>query len=144
MNPRISGQDTTISIHIDGAPLTEITSIRSFDITWKFQTKEENYVGETSPRNDDFFMGLSGRIEFDAEGTVALTLIDAVKTRAQNRALGTKISIKTVLQFPDGDRAMINIPQVFFGDLPLNVPSRTDYVRLTLSWQADNGRIVSR
>lgn len=143
-SPRISGQDTTISILIDDSPVTEITAIRSFDVTWKMMIKSEEYLGETSPRKDSFFEGLSGRIEFDMEGTEALSLVDAIKVRAQNRAISTRISVKTVLQFPDGDRAMVNIPDVHFSDIPMNFGSRTDYGRMTLSWEADNGRIVSR
>jgi hypothetical protein len=143
-NQRIAGQDTTISIVVDDQAVDEITAVRSFDVTWKFSTKTEEYVGETGPRKDDFFEGLSGRIEFDMEGAAALTLVDIIQTRAQNRGISTRISVKTVLQFPDGDRALINIPNVFFGDIPMNFGSRTDYGRMTLSWEAENGRIVSR
>ena len=141
---RISGQDTSVSIIVDDEVFAEITAIRSFDVTWKFSTKSEEYVGETGPRKDDFFEGLSGRIELDMENTDSLTLIQVIQTRAQNRALGTRISVKTTLQFPDGDRAVINIPNTFYSDIPINFGSRTDYGRMTLSYEAENGRIVSR
>lgn len=143
-NQRISGQDTQVSIVVDDEVVDEISAIKSFDVTWKFSTKSEEYVGETGPRKDDFFEGLSGRIELDMESTAILTLIDIIQTRAQNRSLNTRISIKTVLQFPDGDRAMINIPNTFYSDIPLNFGSRTDYGKSTLSWEAENGRIVQR
>lgn len=143
-NPRIAGQDTEVTVVVDDTPIANITAVKSFDITWKMSTKTEEYVGETSPRKDDFFEGLSGRIEFDMEGSEALTLVDIIKTRAQNRGISTRISVKTTLQFPDGDRVMINVPNVFFGDIPMNFASRTDYGRMTLSWEAETGRIVSR
>ncbi len=141
---RATGQDTTLFIVVDGSPVDEITAIASFDITWKFTIKSEEYVGETTPRKDDFFEGLSGRIEYHGETSAGLTLIQAIQARAQNRALSTKIGVKSTIQFPDGERALINVPNMFFSDIPMNVSSRTDYVKFTLSWEAENGRIVSR
>lgn len=141
---RITGQDTEVNILQDGTPIANIRAIRSFEITWKMSIKTEEYLGETSPRNDDFFEGLSGRIELDMESSDALTLVDAIKTRAQNRGLNTRFSVKTTLQYPNGERVMINIPNMFFSDIPMSFGARTDYGKLTLSWQTDNGRIVSR
>lgn len=143
-NQRVSGQDTEVTIVVDSAPVLNITAIKSFTVTWKFSTKSEEYIGETGPRKDDFFEGLSGTIDFDMEGNEALLLVDAIKTRAQNRRSNTKIGIKTMLQFPDGDRAIINIPQVFFGDVPMAFAGRTEYGKMTLTFEAENGRIVSR
>jgi antitoxin (DNA-binding transcriptional repressor) of toxin-antitoxin stability system len=143
-SPRISGQDTEITVVVDGEPVANITAVKSFTVTWKMTVKSEEYCGETTPRKDDFFEGLSGSIEIDLEGTDALTLIQTIQTRAQNRALTTKIGIKSMLQFPSGDRAIINIPQAFFSDIPVNFASRTDYGKITLSYEAETGRIVSR
>lgn len=144
MAQRIAGQDTSVTIVIDRTPIKTITAIRSFDVTFKFTIKTEEYINETSPRKDDFFEGLSGRIELDMENSDCLTLVQAIQARAQNRAITTTIGVKTTLQFPDGDRAIINIPNVFFSDIPMNFASRTDYGKMTLSWEAENGRIVSR
>ena len=143
-NPRLAGQDTEISILVDNEVINTITAVKSFDFTWKMSTKQEEYVGETGPRFDDFFEGLSGRIEFDLEGADALGLAETIKARAQNRASSTRISIKSTLQFPNGDRAIINIPNSFYSDIPLGVAGRTEYGRMTLNWSAENGRIVSR
>lgn len=144
MADRIAGQDTEISIVVGGTPVTTIRAIRSFDVTWKMKIVDEEYVGETSPRKDDFFMGLSGRIELDMENTESLTLVQTIQARQQNRAINTQIGVKTTLQFPDGDRAIINIPDTFYSDIPMNFASRTDYGKMTLSWEAANGRIISR
>lgn len=141
---RISGQDTEVTIIVDGSPIANIRAVKSFEVTFKMTIKSEEYVGETGPRKDDFFEGLSGRIELDMEGTDVLTLIEVIKTRAQNRALNTKIAIKSTLQFPNGDRAIINVPNTFYSDMPINFASRTDYGKVSLSWEADTGRIVSR
>jgi hypothetical protein len=143
-NPRLAGQDTEISVLVDGEVVNDFTAVKSFDLTYKMSTKTEEYLGETGPRKDDFFEGLSGRIELDLEGIGALELIDAIKTRAQNRGSSTKISVKTTLQFPDGDRAIINIPNTFYSDIPLNMAGRTEYGKITLNWEAENGKIVTR
>jgi hypothetical protein len=141
---RISGQDTEVTIVTDGTPVANIRAVKSFEVTWKFTLKTEEYLGETQPRNDDFFEGLSGRIEIDAEGTDVLTLVQVIQARAQSRSINTRIGIKTTLQFPNGERAIVNINNVFFSDIPLSFGGRTEYGKITLSWQADNGRIVSR
>lgn len=141
---RISGQDTEITIVVDGAPITTIRAVKSFDLTAKMTIKTEEYVGETGPRKDDFYEGLSGRIELDMENADSLTLVQTIQARARNRAISTKIGVKTTLQFPDGDRAIINIPNTFYSDIPINFASRTDYGKMTLSWEAEDGRIVSR
>ena len=141
---RATGQDTSLFITLDTTVLDEITAIASFSITWKFTTKTEEYVGETGPRKDDFFGGLSGQIEYHGEGSQALTLISAIQARAQNRSISTKIKAQSTIQFPNGERAIINIPNMFFGDIAINVASRTEYVKFTLPWEAENGRIVSR
>lgn len=143
-SPRIAGQDTEITVVVDGEPIANITAVKSFDVTWKLTIKTEEYVGETTPRKDDFFEGLSGKIEIDMEGTDSLTLIQTIQTRAQNRALSTKIGIKSTLQFPSGERVIINIPNAFFSDIPMSFASRTDYGKITLSYEAETGRIVSR
>lgn len=144
MDQRIAGQDTSVTIVVDGIPIKTITAVRSFDVTWKFSIKTEEYIGETSPRKDDFFEGLSGKIEIDMENSDALTLVQTIQARAQNRAISTRIGVKTTLQFPDGDRAIINIPNTFYSDIPMSFGSRTDYGKMTLSWEAEAGRIVSR
>lgn len=144
MADRLSGQDTEISVIVDDEVVNEITAVKSFDLTYKFSTKTEEYVGETGPRMDDFFEGLTGRIEIDLEGIGALQLVDTIKTRAQTRSSSTRISIKTTLQFPNGERAIITIPNTFYSDIPIGVAGRTEYGKITFNWSAENGRLVSR
>jgi hypothetical protein len=143
-NPRLSGQDTTVYLTISNEPQNEITAISTFTVTWKFKTTSEGYVGETTPRKDDFFEGLSGSLEFHGESAQGLAFIQAAQARAQNRGVSIKIGVKTTLQFPDGERAIINVPNMAFGDIQMQTPNRTDYVKFTVNWEAENGRIVSR
>lgn len=144
-NPRLSGQDTTFFTTIDSVPLNEITAIASFDFTWKFKTTSEEYAGETTPRKDDFYMGVSGRFEYHGESAQGLLLIQTAQARSQNRALSTKIGVKTTLQFPGGgDRAIISIRDIAFGDIQMQMSSRSDYVKFSANWEADDARIVSR
>lgn len=143
-NPRITGQDTEITVLDDGVPVINFTAVKSFNVTWKLSIKSEDYMGETSPRKDMFFEGLSGQVEVDVEGIEALDFAESVKEAAQDRTSGKKFGIKTTLQFPDGDRAIVNIPDVAFSDIPLAFGGRTEYGKFTLSFEASNGRVVSR
>ncbi len=144
MPPRISGQDTEITVSVDNEAVQNITAVRSFDFTWKFQTKSEEYLGETAPRFDEFFGGVSGRIEVDLEGPEALAFAEAVKARAQTRTISTRIGIKSTLQFPSGDRVIINVPDAYFSDIPVTAGGRTEYLKTTLSYEASEAQIVSR
>lgn len=144
MPPRLSGQDTELTVTVDNEAVLNITAVKSCDFTWKFTLKNEEYLGETAPRYDEFFSGVSGRMELDLEGQEALELAEAVKTRAQNRNISTRIGFKTVLQFPNGDRVMINVPDAFFSDIPLTVGGRTEYGRMTLSYEASDAAVISR
>lgn len=142
--PRITGQDTEISVIVDGEQVLNLTAVKSHEFTYKMKTVSEEYCGESSPRKDDFFEGIAGKIDFDMEGIESLQLAETIKNRARNRQDSTKISIRTTATFPDGDRAIVNIPNVFFGDLPFTFGGRSEYGKTTLTYEAENARIVSR
>lgn len=142
--PRITGQDTSISIVVDGVEQLNMTAIKSHEFTYKMKVTEEEYCGETSPRMDDFFMGISGKIDFDLEGIESLQFAEQVVSRARNRQSSVRISVRTTATFPNGDRAIVNIPNCFFADLPFSFAGRSEYGKNTITYSAETARIVSR
>ena len=86
---RIKGQDVEILIVQNGVALdsanNSVRDIRNFDVTPKFEKLEEQYLGETSKRYDEIFHGVDFKMDLHFENPYVLTLIKAIKERAQRR-----------------------------------------------------------
>ena len=63
MSQRILGQNVSVIVIQDSAPLQEINCIRSFSFNYELELKDEGYLGETTNRKDSVFKG----IKFDME-----------------------------------------------------------------------------
>jgi hypothetical protein len=133
---RAKGQDSQMIMVLNGAPQATITDIVSAEITWMFQMKQQGYNGETSDRYDEVFLGMSGKLELHLENQQIFNLIKAVQDRAQRRLPGNVINLKTTLNFPNGDRPRILIPALYFGNMPMSFPGRTEYIVLPLEFNA--------
>lgn len=142
--PRITGQDTEVFVIVDGEEVLNLTAIKSHSFTYKMKKTEEEYAGETAPRFDNFYMGLEGSIEFDVEGIESLELAQQIVESARNRRSAVRFSVRTTLSFPSGERAIVNIPQCAFGDLPFSFGGRSEYGKNTLSYSASEARVVQR
>jgi len=134
MADRITGQDNEILIIQDNKPLQNITNVKSFEVTFMFEMKEEGYLGQKSDRFDEFFKGIKGRIELHTANEGVLDLVGAIYSRATTRTTGTRINFKSTLNFPNGARPRLSFNDASFGDVPFNFPARTDYGVFTLDW----------
>ena len=63
MAQRIKGQETEISMVVDGVVMSATTTIRTLEIAAKTEIKEEGYLGETTNRYDEIFNGVRGHID---------------------------------------------------------------------------------
>jgi hypothetical protein len=73
-----------------------------------------------------------------------LQLIDhRIVDKARRRTPGTKINVKATLNFPNGERPRVVIPDVEFGELPLNFGSRSDYGAVTLDFEASEAQVIT-
>jgi hypothetical protein len=135
---RIKGQEIELMVIMDGRPLTSITDVRSFEVAAKTDMLEESYLGETTDRYDEIFKGVRGRMDLHFENKDIFNLLIGVIDRARRRTPGTIINIKATLNFPNGDRPMVLINNVVFGELPINFASRSDYGAITLDFQSSN------
>jgi len=127
MAQRIKGQEVELLVVVNGVPQTNLTDIRSFDVTPSFEIKEEEYLGETSKRFDEIFNGVSFSMELHFEDTGILDFMQTIKDRAQQRLPGTTINVKATLNFPNGQRPRIILKDCYFGDTPIGFGSRGDY-----------------
>lgn len=138
---RVKGQETEIVIVTDGQPRLNIANIKSHSITWKFDKLEEGYLGETSDRYDMLFKGIDGKLTIHTNDPDIFTFIEQVKAKAQSRVPGTRFSIRTVINYPStGRRVRILVQDVSFGDIPLDIAGRGEYVKFDLDYSASDGK----
>ena len=140
---RIKGQEVQVLLIVGGEPQTTITDIRSFEVTFQTEILKEGYLGETTDRRDEIFRGVAGRMELHFENQDVFKLIQSILDRAQRREPGLKINIKATLQFPNGQNPKVVIPDVYFGELPVNFASRSDYGTLSLTFEAENAQVTT-
>ncbi len=140
--PRLKGQEVEVILIVDGTVQDTITDVRSFEIAAKLEIKEEGYLGEKTNRYDEIFNGMRGRIEFHFENDDIFGLITSVVDRAKRRVPGVQINIKATFNFPNGDRPRVLVPNVSFGEIPINFGSRGDYGTMGLEFAAEDFQVL--
>lgn len=133
MAQRLKGQETTLSVLVNGVEQISLHDIKNFSITPNFDILEEGYLGETTNRFDEVLKGVGVEMEVHTEDEGVFAFLEAVKDRAQRRTPGTTINIMATLNYPNGQRPRIVLKDVFFADMPFNIGSRTDYASFKLS-----------
>lgn len=122
--------------------LASFDSIQDAEITVKLTKLEEGYLGETSDRYDDVFMGVDGTFTCHMTTAKIYDVLQAIIDRARRRVPGTKFNFKMTLQFPNGDRRRIVIPDIFFDAIPNSIPKRDQYASLKLTFSAANAQFI--
>jgi hypothetical protein len=143
MADRIKGQDVEIMIVADNVAQSTITDIRSFEVESQMEILREGYLGETTQRRDDIFNGVRGKMELHFENKDVFDLIQTITDRARRRTPGTIVNIKATLRFPNGQRPRVLIPNVFFGPIPMNFGSRSDYGTVTLDFESSDVTVIA-
>ena len=132
---RVAGQDTNYIITAGNNVLDVLKNVRSTDITFEFERKEEEFLSEFAARYDEFFKGASGGSEMQVNSPAQFDLLKAVKDRAQRRTAAVSISLKTTLVFPStGKQVRVMLQNISFGNFPLRIPARTEYATFGLDF----------
>lgn len=132
---RIRGEDVEVLMLVGGVPKTQVTTIRSFEVTAMISNTQEGYLGEVSDRFDDIYTGMSGSIEFHYDNANVFDVIQQIIDRARRRSPGVTFTVKAALKFPNGQRKRVILQDVFFEDIPLSFGSRSDYGSVKLSFK---------
>lgn len=143
MDQRIKGQEVTAFMTQNSSTLAQIDSIQDLGLTAKFNILEEGYLGETTNRYDEVFNGISGDLTMHMTSGAVFDFLQSIMNRARRRTAGVVFNLKTTLQFPNGDRRRVIIDDVSFGDLPITMPKRDQYVALKLTIAASSGRFLA-
>ncbi len=138
MGQRIKGQEVELLLVVNGNPKSNLTSVRSFEVTLNTEILSEGYLGETTERKDSIFKGLSGKMSLHIDSQEILKVFQAIVDKARRRTPGTKINVKATLNFPNGQRPRVLISDVEFGPMPLSFGSRQDYGSVDLNFEASD------
>lgn len=144
MAGRAKGQDVRIVVTSSVAGQEDsITAVQSFEMSWQMEIKSEGYLGETANRKDDILMGIRANAKLHLERAAYFRFVQRVTDRAQRRLpASVKFNILASISFPDGSRARVLIEDCYFGELPLNVGGRDEYVESTIEIEASQARIL--
>ena len=127
----------------NGSTLQQLDSIQDSEFTPKFSTLQEGYLGETTDRFDDVFHGLSGSFTCHMTTGAVFDIVQSIIDRARRRTPGVVFNLKTTLQFPNGERRKVIFSDLFFSDLPVNLPKRDQYASIKFSWSCSSGRFIA-
>lgn len=139
---RLRGQEVSVQVVKDGALLADITDVKSFEVEFQLEVMSEGYVGEFTDRRDDIFKGITGKIELHIENGAPFDLINEIVLRAQRRVAAAQFNVQSTVSLANGQRKRLIINDLFFGSVPFNVASRTDYVTYSLSFEAGEGKFI--
>lgn len=139
---RLRGQEVSVQVVKDGALLADINDVKSFEVEFQLEVMSEGYVGEFTDRRDDIFKGITGKIELHIENGAPFDLINEIVLRAQRRVAAAQFNVQASVSLANGQRKRLIINDLFFGSVPLNVASRTDYVTYSLSFEAGEGKFI--
>lgn len=140
---RILGKSVTITIKLDGEPVTAIKAVKSFDFEPRHRILTENYLGETASRQDEVFEEVGGSFSVHPEDPSALALQKAIVDRSTERTANqTQVSCSFLTVWPNGKQSRITIPDMKFEPIPFRVGGRDAYVEMSFNFKA-TGYILS-
>lgn len=130
MAQRIKGLEVVMNVIIDGKLEARLDKIQNFEMVYNQEVTEEEYIGETEPDFDEISKGMSVSWDMHMSNQQAFIVAEQIKLRARRRAGGAnRFDLMGEFLFPNGDRPIIAIPDVFFGDVPFTIGGRSDYVQ---------------
>lgn len=125
---RFRGDNVEVIVTVDGRPKSVTKNILSFEFTEQFATMARDYLARKSPKFDETYNGVAGKIAFDPEGRAFFKeFIEPLKLRAKLRLPGLQINIKTRIAFNDGTSLLVVFPDVKFDPVIITVASRTEH-----------------
>ena len=138
MAQRIKGQEVSVLLLLNGEPQSSTNAVRSFSVEQQVEVTSEGYLGESTNRRDEVYNGVSGSLELHMDDPDVFDVVQAIINRATRSTAGTSINIKAALTFPSGVMKRVLVKDCFFGSIPMEFGSRTDFGTLTLDFEASS------
>lgn len=137
-DPRLRGQEVEVRIFTNGVLEAAITSIASFEETYKLEKKEDGFLGETTNRYDHIYNGVDGRLEFQVNSPDWMLFQESVQAQAQRRQPATQINLVRTDYYANGQVAIITYANVKFGPMPTSAPARGEFVKVSLDFSCSD------
>lgn len=143
MGVRVKGQETTITI--TGADGTEdsLEDVKSAEFTFERDILSEGYLGQTTQQKDAVFNGVTGKLEVHLSKASVMDFVFRLNEQTRRRLAGEQWEVATSIDFPDGQRRRVIIPDAQFGSIPFNMSGREEFVTLALDFAADDADILA-
>lgn len=127
---RARGQEVQLRVTLNGQIQRTFTAVENLTITPNIEMLQKGYLGDSSDRLDEIYKGCSVEWSMDPEGGEMFQLIDTLIDRAARRTAqsAAHVNIVATFNFPNGKRIRWTLPDVKFGDIPVSVPGRDQYV----------------
>jgi len=142
MAMRLKGQETVISVLRNGVQVSQLTqSVKDFNAEFEMELLQQGYIGQTADQFDDVYKGTGGDMSLHTGDPATFDFITFLVDRAARRVPMQQVNIKSTFNFPDGSRRLITFTDVFFGNLPIGVGGREEYVEQKLTFKCSNAPI---
>lgn len=135
MGYRYLGQETQVSLTVNGKLATTLRAIKSTNLILKGAAVPSDYLGEPGPDYDEVSDGVDIKLDFEPDDDGFWDLLGSLVRRKQGLEHFV-VNINTRLMNRGGQRRLIVVPNVSFGDLPIEIPERKQKVRGSLSGNA--------
>lgn len=129
---RLRGQEVVINIVADGELEDTLTSIVEFNDEDQFEIKTQGYLGETTNRGDDIYNGTKFDFVLHLRTKRFWEFKQLIKDRATRKRPDLVFNVTVTSFFGNGDAPTITYPDVKWGPIPKNIPSRGDYVKVKM------------
>lgn len=127
---RLKGQEVSIRIVKDGAPVEPINSVASFNDNTNLEIKEDGFLGEVVNRQDEILNSYSGDFEFQVNTSQWITLKQAIESKAKRDTPAVVFNIVRTDLFANGQSLIITYMDVHWGAMPQTIGSRGDFVKV--------------
>lgn len=133
MEKRLKGQETFITIVANGQAQSRINSIKDAEATFYLEIKEDDFLGETSPRFDMIFKGAGLKVTLQINDPQIFTLQQTIIARARRElGPGTRIDMGMTFRFDSGLTGTFIFSDLSFADMPLTTGARDEFTESTL------------
>ena len=141
MGARLMRQETLVTLTGDGQYIKEVSAIKMASFTFKGEAVKSDYLGQPGPVFDEVNDGVDGKIDFEIDDPAFFDFLTRLIQRKQGLpGFQFKVNINTRFNFRTGVRRFCVVPDVSFGDLPLEIPERKQKVKSSLSFMAEGAR----
>jgi len=132
----VRGEDVIVRATVDGSEVLSIDKILSMSGTVRIDNPESEFLGQVGVSVDMIIKGADGTIEFQFNDQSVFDFVQLLIDAAARRVAFPTINMQAQILFPDGSARVMLFTDCVFGNIPVAVPSRSSYAKLTLTWRS--------